>query len=209
MAQVPTYPSKIFFYCEIPAQANGATPILRSDLLYTAISKRYPEFARKLEAKGVRYTRVLPAEDDPSSPIGRGWKSTFLTTDKQEAEVKANALGVQLEWLPDGNVKSISAVLPAIKPYPHDLKRKVFFNSMVAAYTGWKDCRNNPEKAVTYGDGEPLEQEWMTGVEQLMEEICVDTVWQRGDLLCVDNNLCMHARRTFEPPRRLLAYVAK
>lgn len=32
---------------------------------------------RKIEEKGVRYVRIMPAEDDPTSAIGRGWKSTF------------------------------------------------------------------------------------------------------------------------------------
>ena len=122
MAQVPTYPSKIYFYNEIPAKTGGATPILRSDQLYRVMAERYPAFIADLEAKEVRYTRVLPAVDDPQSPIGRSWTSTFLTEDKQVANEKARELGVSLEWLPDGNVKSVSGVLPAVKAYPNDPK---------------------------------------------------------------------------------------
>lgn len=43
------------------------------------MSERYPEFMQKVEELGVRYIRIMPCEDDPSSAIGRGWKSTFLT----------------------------------------------------------------------------------------------------------------------------------
>jgi hypothetical protein len=32
-----------------------------------------PEFVKKLEEEGVRYTRVMPDGDDNSSAIGRGW----------------------------------------------------------------------------------------------------------------------------------------
>ncbi|XLR62485.1 hypothetical protein HN51_005789 [Arachis hypogaea] len=32
----------------------------------------------KLEEHGLLYIRVLGEDDNPSSPIGRGWKSTFL-----------------------------------------------------------------------------------------------------------------------------------
>lgn len=211
MAQVPTYPSYIFFWAELPSKNGGATPILRSDVLYESIKARHPNFAEKLERKGVVYTRVLPAEDDPTSAIGRGWKSTFLTEDPEVAKQKAQALNVKLQWLPNGNVESVSSVLPAIKPYKHDSsgQRKVFFNSMIAAYTGWRDSRNVPEKAVRYGDGETLEPEMIKAAADVMEEICVDMLWQPNDLIFIDNNLCMHARRTFEPPRRLLAYVAK
>jgi hypothetical protein len=31
----------------------------------------------------------------------------------------------------------------------------------VAAYTGWKDKRNNPKKAVLFGDGTELDEEAM------------------------------------------------
>ena len=33
MAQTPIYPSELFFYCNIAADAGGATPICRSDIL--------------------------------------------------------------------------------------------------------------------------------------------------------------------------------
>lgn len=209
MAQVPTYPSYIFFYCDVQPGSGGATPILRSDELYETVNGRLPDFVQNLEKRGVVYTRVLPAEDDPASPIGRSWPSTFHSTDPKVAAEKAQTLGVTLEWLPDGNCKSVSGVLPAVKPYKHDTSRKVFFNSMVAAYVGWKDCRNNPETAVTYGDGARLEKDNIETVKTIMEEICVAMPWQKGDVMMLDNNLCMHSRQPFEPPRRILAYVAK
>ncbi|HWA99091.1 MAG TPA: TauD/TfdA family dioxygenase, partial [Pirellulales bacterium] len=34
MAQTPLYPSKLFFFCEKPAEEGGATPLCRSDLLW-------------------------------------------------------------------------------------------------------------------------------------------------------------------------------
>jgi hypothetical protein len=50
------------------------------------MAKEWPEFVEKLQKEGVLYTRVLPEGDDLSSAIGRGWQSTFLTTDHLEAE---------------------------------------------------------------------------------------------------------------------------
>lgn len=37
------------------------------------MKKDRPEFVEKLENIGVKYTRVMPDGDDPSSAIGRGW----------------------------------------------------------------------------------------------------------------------------------------
>ena len=65
---------------------GGETPIVLSHFVYERIREKYPEFVERLEEQGLIYTRVLGEEDDPSSPIGRGWKSTFLTKDKSVAE---------------------------------------------------------------------------------------------------------------------------
>lgn len=84
--QVPKYPAKLFFFCEVEPGSGGETPIVLSHVVYERMKAKYPDFVQKLERQGLIYTRVLGEEDDPSSPIGRGWKSTFLTADKAVAE---------------------------------------------------------------------------------------------------------------------------
>lgn len=86
MAQVPTFPKHLLFFCEIPATRGGETPIAYSPMVYNRISKAVPDFVRKLEEKQVRYIRVLPNGDDLQSPIGRGWQSTYQTQDREQAE---------------------------------------------------------------------------------------------------------------------------
>ncbi|KAL3617086.1 hypothetical protein CASFOL_039480 [Castilleja foliolosa] len=70
MAQVPEYPSKLFFYCEIEPASGGETPIVLSHAVYDRMKEKYPDFVEKLEKHGLIYTRVLGEDDDPSSPIG-------------------------------------------------------------------------------------------------------------------------------------------
>jgi alpha-ketoglutarate-dependent taurine dioxygenase len=86
MAQVPTFPKHLMFFCEVPAQSGGETPIAYSPMVYNRIREALPDFLQKLEEKQVRYTRILPDGDDPQSPIGRGWQSTYQTQDRQHAE---------------------------------------------------------------------------------------------------------------------------
>lgn len=83
---MPEFPSKLFFFCEVEPGSGGETPIVLSHIVYERMRDKYPEFVEKLEEHGLIYTRVLGEGDDPSSPIGRGWKSTFLTKDKGIAE---------------------------------------------------------------------------------------------------------------------------
>ncbi|CAH9056163.1 unnamed protein product [Cuscuta epithymum] len=207
MAQVPEYPSKLFFYCEVEPGNGGETPIVLSHVVYEKMKSKYPEFVQRLEKDGLIYTRVLGEEDNPLSAIGRGWKSTFLTSDKSVAEERGAELGMKLEWLEDG-VKTIMGPIPAIKS-DHIRQRKIWFNSMAAAYTGWEDARNDPKKAVTFGDGSALPAEIIHDCVKILEAESVAVPWKRGDVLLIDNLAVLHSRRPFNPPRRVLASLCK
>ncbi|KAL9268701.1 Clavaminate synthase-like protein [Drosera capensis] len=207
MAQVPEFPSKLFFFCEVEPGSGGETPIVLSHVIYETMKQKYPEFVQNLEEHGLMYARVLGEDDDPSSPIGRGWKSTFLTKDKIIAEERAAKLGMKLEWLEDA-VKTVMGPIPAVK-FDKSRQCKVWFNSMVAAYTGWEDKRNDPVKAVTFGDGSPLPGHIIYDCQKILEEESVAIPWQKGDVLLIDNWAVLHSRRSFDPPRRVLASLCK
>ncbi|KAH9605114.1 hypothetical protein KSS87_005738 [Heliosperma pusillum] len=207
MAQVPEFPSKLFFFCEVEPKSGGETPIVLSHIIYQRMKERHPEFVQQLEEHGLIYTRVLGEGDNPSSPIGRGWKSTFLTDDKSVAELRAAKLGMKLEWLENG-VKTIMGPIPGVK-FDKSRQCKVWFNSMVAAYTGWEDELNDPVKAVTFGDGRPLPSDIVYDCLHILDEESVAIPWKKGDVLLIDNWAVLHSRRSFEPPRRVLASLCK
>lgn len=179
---------------------------MKSDVIYKSALKEYPEFCDKLEKKGVVYIRTIPKDDDESSPVGRGWVNTFQSTEKSTCEQNARALNVKLEWLPNGDVKTVSPRLDAIKTLKFGDK-KVWFNSVIAAYTGCGDSRNNPKEAVVYSDGEHLEEEHVLGTAKLMSELSVAFKWEKGDVLWIDNNQVLHSRAFFTPPRKIMAYL--
>lgn len=207
MAQVPNPPAYIFFYCDLPPEQGGQTPIVHSHQVYKRFVEIDSDFAEKVERTGVRYIRVMPEEDDPSSAIGRSWKSTFLTDNKTVAEEKMRQLGTTWTWLEDGNLRTETATVPAIRVEPRS-QRKTFFNSMVAAYTGWIDERNDPTKSVKCGDGSPVEGDVLTRTGEAMTEECVAFTWQKGDVLLIDNQLVLHSRRPFSGKRRILASIS-
>src|SRR3954453_4154423 len=93
MAQTPVYPSRLFFFCEQPAEHGGATPLCRSDVLWERLAEQCPQFARDCEEKGLRYTNVMPGENDPNSGMGRSWQSTLRAKTREEAEARLRALG--------------------------------------------------------------------------------------------------------------------
>lgn len=203
MAQTPIYPSKLFFFCEQAAESGGATPLCRSDILFQKMEEEIPEFATACEEKGLLYTNIMPAENDPNSGMGRSWQSTFRAETKEEAESRLLELGYSWEWLDDGCLKATTPVLPAVRVLPDG--RKTFYNQLIAAFKGWKDSRNDPSKAITLGDGTPLDKAAVLKAADLAEEITFDVPWQSGDVALVDNYLVMHGRRTFLGTRKVLA----
>ncbi|KAH7330822.1 hypothetical protein KP509_20G003700 [Ceratopteris richardii] len=208
MAQVPEYPARVLFFCEVKPGEDGETPIVLSHSVYERMKAAYPHFVDNLEKLGLLYVRVLGESDDATSAIGRGWQSTFQTKNKEEAEKRASKLGMKLEWLDGGLVRTISGPIPAIKTDGRRGK-KVWFNSMVAAYTGWQDSRNDRRKAVTFGDGTPLPEDAVLGCLAILHEESVAIPWQVGDVLILDNIAVQHARKSFKGPRRVLASLSK
>ncbi|SIO61650.1 Taurine dioxygenase, alpha-ketoglutarate-dependent [Singulisphaera sp. GP187] len=206
MAQTPRYPSRLFFFCEQPAEHGGATPICRSDLLWSRLVERCPDFARDCLEKGLTYSNVMPTANDPNSGMGRSWQSTLSAATRDEAEQRLKSLGYHWEWLDDGCLRATTPVLPAV----HHLApgRSSFFNQLIAAYCGWKDSRNDPAKSITFGDGSPLDGTAVRVAIELADELTFDIPWQEGDVALVDNLVAMHGRRTFSGPRKILASLA-
>ncbi|HET6573780.1 MAG TPA: TauD/TfdA family dioxygenase [Fimbriiglobus sp.] len=203
MAQTPVYPSRLFFFCEQAAETGGATPVCRSDVLWERLRDRCPRFARDCEVKGLRYSHVMPAADDAKSGMGRSWRSTLRATTHDEAESRLRELGYSWEWLPDGGVRATTPVLPAVRPLGDG--RASFFNQLIAASQGWKDDRNDPSKAITHGDGSPVDRDAALTAADLGDELSFDIPWATGDVALVDNFVTMHGRRTFTGTRKVLA----
>mgnify|MGYP001264020265 FL=1 len=203
MAQTPIYPSKLFFFCQTAPTAGGATPICRSDILWQRLTEQHPAFADDCKTKGLKYSNVMPAEADKASGMGRSWQSTFSADSREAAEARMTELGYTWEWQPNGDLRATTPVLPAVRHLGDG--RASFFNQLIAAFNGWKDTRNDPAKAITFGDGSPLDPEDVAAASALADDCTFDLPWQAGDLALVDNYTAMHGRRTFTGTRKVLA----
>ena len=156
MAQCDERPDHVLFFCETPAAAGGATPIIPSHAVASYLRERHPRVADKLARLGVRYARVLPSEPDLSSPIGKSWRDAYNAIDRAEAEATMAAEGTSWTWLPNGELRTVTKPMPALVADGHT-GREMFFNSVVAATQGWADVRNDPRRAVLFGDGSTLD----------------------------------------------------
>lgn len=205
MAQTPLSPSKLFFFCQHAADSGGATPVCRSDHLYSALLERRPELAKQFADKGVRYTTHMPSVNDTKSGQGRSWKDTLSVNDIAEAETKLKELGYDWIWQDDGSLSATSPVLPAVIEHHGSL---VFYNQLIAAFMGWKGVRDDPSVALQFGDGSNIDANALYEIGQWAEEFTFDLQWQDGDVALIDNRRVMHGRRPYSGDRKRLVLVA-
>ncbi len=206
MAQTPVSPRWLFFFCQSAAERGGATPLCRSDQLFAALVEKEPELAARFAREGVRYTTRMPAEDDPESGQGRGWRSTLSVETRAEAEDKLRDLGYDFRWLQEGGLRVTSPRLPAVRELADGSQS--FYNQLLAAYLGWAGVREDPGSALSYGDGEPISAAHLDRIVQLSAAYTTDLAWQDGDVALVDNHRVMHGRRAFSGARARRVLVA-
>jgi alpha-ketoglutarate-dependent taurine dioxygenase len=82
LAQTPSPPTHLFFFCEVAPTVGGETPILISSKVCDALYTKHEQYMQHIESVGVKYVRTIPEYDDPTSAIGRGWRSTYLCEDR-------------------------------------------------------------------------------------------------------------------------------
>lgn len=208
LAQTPNPPDHICFYCLTNKAEGGSTPVLRSDMVYDWLLENYPAELKKFEELGVKYVRTVPEEDDPTSAQGRSWKSMFHVDSREKAEIEMKKDGWSWEWMDNGDCKTISTTLPAVRTSSNG--KKAFFNQVVAAWHGWVDSRNKKGDAVVFGDGSLLPVEMMNSLLEFMEANKCEHRWKDGDFVIVDNSVAYHSRQPFHGGRRrVLASIGK
>ena len=88
-SHLPTWPMRQFFFCVIPSETGGTTPLLDCRAVYNAID---PAIREEFETKGLMYVRNF------SEGIDVPWQEFFNTDDKAEVERICAESGMTCEW---------------------------------------------------------------------------------------------------------------
>jgi len=80
-----------------------------------------------------------------------------------------------------------------------------FHNSVIAAFLGWEDCRNDRKKSVFFGNNDPMDTEILDSIAKFMDENKTSYKWKKGDIFALNNRLVMHSRNSFTGPRGVYA----
>lgn len=112
-------------------------------------------------------------------------------------------LGYSAVWNSDGSLTATTPVLSGVKNLGDG--RRVFFNQLIAAYSGFASRGQSADDAITFGDGSLLPEQEVQQAIALAEELTFELCWELGDVVLVDNLVSMHGRRPFDGPRKILA----
>lgn len=198
-----SWPMKQFFYCHVPAQAGGETPIVDCRQIYRSLA---PEWVTRFETLGLKYTRnFIPGLDVR-------WEDFFRTENREKVEEHCRLNGWAFRWKSGGQL-SIQQHSPAVAAHPVT-GEKVFFNQIQLHHIAFLKPHirlsllemvreENLPRNVYLGDGSPLPDDLVLGIEKLYWDHAVDFSWQAGDVLLVDNMLIAHGRKPYQPPRKM------
>ena len=195
MAQTPTYPKNIFFFCKSASETGGETPLCRSDQLYEALLKADKALVESFEKFGVIYNSIMSSGDELISGQGRSWQKTLGVSSKNDAEAKLSKLGYSWNWIEDDNLSVTTKTLQATKELGNG--QKSFFNQVIAASLGWKKNSENQIAPVRFGNGEEIKESYIELISELAQSLTLLRSWKDHDILLIDNYRVMHGRKPF------------
>lgn len=201
-----TIPRHIFFFCEIPSQKGGQTPLSDSREVFQKIS---PEVKNRFISKKIKYISHL----NHGNGFGRSWQQQFESTDPNQVEQRLKTDGYEYTWKPDGGLR-VALVCDAAKTHPETGEM-----TWVTQADLWHPSSLDPKAReavrslfkgedlphdVCFGDGSPIPEEDIRHIREIRESEEVEFNWERGDVLVCDNLLAAHGRNPFAGERRIL-----
>lgn len=200
---------RILFYCEIPAAEGGETPVADCRRILDHLS---PEVLRTFEEKELQYLRNM------GDGFGISWQTSFQTEDREEAEVFAKRNGIEVEWKGGDRVRT-RARRPAIVRHPKT-GEKVWFNAAMSSHVSTlapeareallsQYAEEDLPKHVFHGDGSPIDPALLDAIREAQRQETVAFLWQKGDVLLLDNMLASHGRLTYRGDRKVVVGMAE
>lgn len=204
------YPALIAFFCEVPPQEDGETPLADCRRALRSISA---EVLERLRIKKLRYIQNL----SEGTGLGKSWRATFETADREQVEAILRQRGASFEWRRDGGLR-ISEIVDPVVTHPHT-GEEVLFCQAHLWHVSSLDVRTRSALArlvaegdlyhhCTFGDGTPLDEAELLEIRRALEASAVKFPWQRHDVLLADNVLVAHGRSPFKGERRILVAMS-
>lgn len=200
-----TWPLKLYFSCVTAPEQGGETPIANSRNILARIDQRVRE---RFTEKNVLYIRNY------NDGFGLTWQTVFQTEDKSVVEKYCRENHIEFEWKTGDRLRT-RQLRQAVAQHPltGDL---VWFNHAAFFHVstlepmirdvlleGFKE-EDLPFNTY-YGDGSRIEPPVLDELREAYKQETVSFLWQRSDVLMLDNMLTAHGRAPYTGARKILA----
>lgn len=203
------WPSHIIFYCVVPPQAGGRTPLADSRKVLKDLD---PKIVQKFEELGVMYVRNYTPGIDLS------WQEVFQTESKEEVNAFCQNKGIDFTWNASGPELTTRQICQATYLHPVT-QEKVWFNQ---AHLFHKSSLDPSEQNILlevigpdhfprntyYGNGEEIELDVLQAIRSTYEDNLFSFEWEKNDVLILDNVLTSHGREPYKGARKIAAAMA-
>lgn len=205
----PRFPLRLFFYCHLAPETRGETPIGST----REVMKRIPkEIVETFRARQILYVRNY------GDGFGLPWQTVFQTEERAEVEAYCASVGIEVEWKENNRLRT-SQRGPAIMRHPRTgeelwFNHATFFNvstlpeaigASLTANFGPYDLPTN----TFYGDGGAIEPEVLDALRAAYLAALTIFPWRQGDVLFLDNMLCVHGREPYAGKRAIMTGMAE
>lgn len=209
MSYSHNWPTKIWFFCDLPAQSGGETPIASDRKVFQLID---PKIKQRFLEKKVMYVRNY------GEGVDLTWQDAFQTNDRSAVEEYCGKCKMQYEWR-SGNRLRTRQVRQVVATHPRT-GETVWFNhahmfhiSNLEASVRESLLEEFQEDEVPrnafYGDGTPIETSMLDEIRGTYNRAAILFPWQKGDVLMLDNFLASHGRNRYTGPRKILVVMAE
>jgi alpha-ketoglutarate-dependent taurine dioxygenase len=209
MSYTSTWPQKVFFFCSLPAESGGETPLAFSRKVFELLS---PKLREKFVENGVMYVRNF------GYGLDIPWQRVFQSADRAEVERYCKGAGIEVQWK-EGDRLRTRQVCPAVVTHPRT-GETVWFNQAHAFHVATLDPalrqflldemgeEEIPRNAY-YGDGSRIEDTVIEEIREAYRQVADTFTWQTGDVLILDNITVAHGRAPFTGARKVLVAMAE
>lgn len=221
MSYVTNFPSKIAFYCaQAPAQ-GGETPLADARQILKDLPR---SIIKEVEDKGLIYRRTMLSRSALRKFLGKAlssinastWNYAFETDNTEDVETACKTLRQSYTWNSNGSLTT-EAKVSGIQKHPQTAE-PVWFNTVHAfvheKYMFGKFLGpiirlfrglTGENFEVFFGDGKVIPPTVKKQVLEVVDKHTWTFQWQKGDVLIIDNYLCMHGRKPFSGHRKIYA----
>jgi len=206
------WPNKLFFSCLQPANIGGETLLANSKDILINMDKA---IVSAIANKGIMYIRNLHG----GRGFGPSWQDTFETEDKTTVDKYCRDYQIEFEWHDGGNLKLVQRSKGIIE---HRInKQKLWFNQIDQfhpCHLGEEILEamllmyDTPECFPTYvkfGDGTEIDESIVREILQTIDTLTLAPLWQKNELLIIDNELVCHGRNPFTGLRKVLVAMSE